>query len=390
MTIRTSKQAMAVAQGQTQNVPGTCQKNVREWFNAPSAGDQDKDGDFDAVDGWLSEPRSKRHPGDRNPPPGKPLSFDGGSKGYGHRALSTVGGVRSTDFLNNRYTPGKTSTVTARTMSEAIAIIEQRMGVRYLGWSDTIDGYPIPPDAAPKPPPAPPVKAVMTIRVASNNLMSLPKNKNVQNAIRANNTIPIVGFQEADPVSFKTALKKRYPKIMGLGPANEKGQYTDYTYAAPLVVNATLFTHVNHGTEVIHNASAGISHKRRLTWAIVERKDSKIRLGVINLHAVLGKKDKLYEQRMKMRASDKAALKKQVDKFQAMGLPIIITGDFNDTANWLGATYGGQRVQRATHRVDQILVVNSEKYRWTINSYNHADTTSDHDVLRAQVSLFKR
>lgn len=156
MTIRTGSQAIAAAKGQTRNEPGTCQKVVRTWFNAPSAGDRDGDGDADAVDGWLSEPKSARHFGDRNPPPGKPLAFKGGGRGYGHRALSGVSSVLSIDMYNNRYRAGYTSRVTGTSTSDAIGKIERSMGVTYLGWSDTIDGFPIPPEkAAPMPNPSP-------------------------------------------------------------------------------------------------------------------------------------------------------------------------------------------------------------------------------------------
>lgn len=144
--INTSRQAIAAALDQFLNVPGTCQLSTRGWFNSPSVGDYDGDGDADAVDGWKSEPVWARHLGDRNPPGGKPLAFHGGSKGYGHRCatLRDPGRLRSTDMLGNRYSPGHTSTVTADTTSEAIAIIEEQMGVIYTGWSDTIDGEKIP------------------------------------------------------------------------------------------------------------------------------------------------------------------------------------------------------------------------------------------------------
>lgn len=135
----TSAEALAKAMSQTSNKPGTCQFVTRGWFEAESAGDQDKDGDYDAVDGWVSEPRSARHPGDRNPPTGKPLRFAGGSKGYGHSCISRDdhGGARSTDMSNGHYLAGVTGNAT-------IAEIERSMGVKYLGWSDTIDGEPIP------------------------------------------------------------------------------------------------------------------------------------------------------------------------------------------------------------------------------------------------------
>lgn len=142
MTIRTPKQALAVANATKTNVVNTCQKVTRGYYDAPSAGDQDGDGDADAYDGWLSEPASARHTG-RTPPAGYPVSFKGGGRGHGHRAISLGGGkARSTDFDGNtkRYRAGVLGNGT-------ITEIERAMGVTYLGWSETIDGYPIPKDA---------------------------------------------------------------------------------------------------------------------------------------------------------------------------------------------------------------------------------------------------
>jgi len=120
-----------------------CQEVTRGYFGAPSAGDQDKDGDFDAYDGWLSEPISARRPGDRKPPRGVPVSF---KNRHGHRAISLgQGHIRSTDMgPDGTYRPGVVSTVT-------LSQIERAMGVEYLGWSTTIDGIPIPLPPAPKP-----------------------------------------------------------------------------------------------------------------------------------------------------------------------------------------------------------------------------------------------
>lgn len=145
MTIRTSAEAIHVACAQEENVEGTCELNVREWFNAPSVGDVDHDGDSDAVDGWESEPKAYRYTSREPDLIGVPMSFHGGRLGYGHRALlMNKGHIRSTDMLNNRYAAGHTSTVIAPTTSEAIAIIEHSMGVVYTGVSKTIQGQLIP------------------------------------------------------------------------------------------------------------------------------------------------------------------------------------------------------------------------------------------------------
>lgn len=146
--IRTRQQALVVAMNTKSNVVGTCQKVTRDWYRAPSAGDQDGDGDADAVDGWVSEPTSARHPGDRNPPLGVPLAFSGGSRGFGHRCISRApsGQARSTDMFNGHYEAGTTG-------NASIAQIENSMGVHYLGWSETINGWTIPTDDKPLPKP---------------------------------------------------------------------------------------------------------------------------------------------------------------------------------------------------------------------------------------------
>jgi hypothetical protein len=156
MTINTSAEAIHKACNQFTNRVGACQLYVHDWFNAPSVGDVDHDGDADAVDGWESEPKAYRITGTRDPKvEGVPLAFGGGSHGFGHRALlMKPGHIRSTDMFGNQWAPGKTSTVTAVTTSAAIAIIEQQMGVHYLGASKTISGILIPNFAqtTPKPP----------------------------------------------------------------------------------------------------------------------------------------------------------------------------------------------------------------------------------------------
>lgn len=139
MAIRSREQALGVARQRTRNTVGTCQAVTRGYFLGPSAGDRDGDGDADAVDGWVSEPTSARHPGDRRPPAGVPLAFSGGSRGFGHRCISetpTVG-ARSTDMYDGHYQAGTTGNAT-------IEQIESSMGVHYLGWSETITGLPIP------------------------------------------------------------------------------------------------------------------------------------------------------------------------------------------------------------------------------------------------------
>lgn len=154
--MNTREQAAQNAEKSKYNVPGTCQLWTRTQFGAPSAGDRDTDGDSDAVDGWKSEPVSKRH-FDRNPPRGVPVAFSGGSRGYGHRAISLGDGkIRSTDMTSAGYKPGVVGTTT-------IDQIERSMGVSYMGWSETITGALIP-NPQPKPEPIDTLQRAKVIR----------------------------------------------------------------------------------------------------------------------------------------------------------------------------------------------------------------------------------
>lgn len=137
--VRNREEAAKLAESTQFNVPNTCQLVTRTWFDAPSVGDFDGDGAADAEDGWKSEPVSARHIGDRKPPRGVPLAWTGGSNDNGHRAVSLgpndrgVYMIRSTDAGGR----GKVATV-------PLEWVELNWGLHYEGWSETIDGIPIP------------------------------------------------------------------------------------------------------------------------------------------------------------------------------------------------------------------------------------------------------
>lgn len=145
MTIQTREEALRRANASETNVEGMCQQKTRSYYDAPSAGDADRDGDSDAADGFYVEPAWAKHLGDRNPPDGVPLYFSkNAGKGNGHRCIAKNGGGRSTDF------DGSTKKYKARVMGDGtLAQIEKAMGVTYVGWTDTIDGFPIPTEAKP-------------------------------------------------------------------------------------------------------------------------------------------------------------------------------------------------------------------------------------------------
>ena len=116
--------------------PGMCLKYTRTWLEIGSYYGS-------AADAW--EGALFRHPGDRHPPSGAPVFYQGGQ--HGHVALSVGSGkVRSTD----RPSSGNVSTV-------ALSDPEHAWGYPYLGWTEDLNGVSIPYLEAPPPaPPAPP------------------------------------------------------------------------------------------------------------------------------------------------------------------------------------------------------------------------------------------
>ena len=128
------EEAALRAEASNSNVPDTCQLWTHVIFGTPSVGDYDGDGAADAEDGWKSEPAKYKHPGDRNPPRGVPVSYLGGSHDNGHRAVSLGNGkIRSTD-AGGRGVPA----------TVPLDWPEKVWGLKYVGWSETCDGVVIP------------------------------------------------------------------------------------------------------------------------------------------------------------------------------------------------------------------------------------------------------
>jgi len=124
--VRTAEQTAVSAEASTTYTPpGMCLQWSRTRADIPSLFP-------DAATAWKHA--LDRHKGDREPPRGAMVYWLGGSKGYGHIAVS-VGGllVRSTDVP----TGGKIGTV-------PVAWFEQHWGLTYGGWADNVNDVRIP------------------------------------------------------------------------------------------------------------------------------------------------------------------------------------------------------------------------------------------------------
>jgi len=129
------EEAVRRALAQDTNVPDTCQLTTRTWCQVRSAGDLDGDGAADAEDGWKSEPAGFRRY-DREPLDGAPVSYLGGSRDNGHRALAVPG--RSRDGL--RLIRSTDAGGRGRVATVDILWPVREWGLMYAGWSLTCDG----------------------------------------------------------------------------------------------------------------------------------------------------------------------------------------------------------------------------------------------------------
>lgn len=123
--VRNAEDTARAAEADDYNLPGYCLQQCRQWADIPARYGT-------ASFAWFAVDRPQR---DRNPPRGAFVFWTGGSKGYGHIAVSLGNGlVRSTDA-------GGTGRVATRT----IAWFEVNWpSQNYVGWADNVNGVTVP------------------------------------------------------------------------------------------------------------------------------------------------------------------------------------------------------------------------------------------------------
>ena len=127
----TATQTARNAENDQFNVPGMCLQQVHDWAGIPARYP-------DASTAWRNA--NDRHR-DRNPPRGAAVYWTGGSRGFGHIAISLGRGrIRSTDA-------GGSGRVATRTIGW---FDRNWTSLRYAGWSWDINEVTIPHRKAPK------------------------------------------------------------------------------------------------------------------------------------------------------------------------------------------------------------------------------------------------
>lgn len=231
------------------------------------------------------------------------------------------------------------------------------------------------------------------LRVASCNMMSLPRqDKTVHLTVESSTgrLIELVGWQECDNPVYRNAIRdhaKGYATVFA---------GTNVNFNSPVSYRPDDWGRLDSGSAKIYDGVGGISHTRHLEWVKYRSAhDKSVEIVHINIHSVVVKASSRL-QRLRMRRQAKAALNKVVSRFMQAGLPIVITGDFNDRSDWFPfrLQLGGKvrRAQTVTNArgIDKATFINGAKYGWRILGKTSRNTPSDHDTLVVDVHIYEK
>lgn len=237
---------------------------------------------------------------------------------------------------------------------------------------DWADHMPDPAEAAtaPRPPSVPTHKAgvrTATFRVASNNLMALPKNPHVKATLQATEACSVIAVQEANPNAFKRVIAAlptydHGPLHMG------RDSYASFIIYRPKVWAPVSFHYVKQYDGVAH-----ISLTRHIAIAVLKHKGTGKKFAFLSYHAVTAGKDR---NRVRMRKQGITAVRKIMRDFRASGIPVIICGDFNQRGDIMPTS----NVHTA-HRIDHQFAWNGKGVTLRRKDSHVVRTSSDHDAL---------
>lgn len=230
------------------------------------------------------------------------------------------------------------------------------------------------------------------MRVASCNMMSLPRQDATVHITVERSTGPlieIVGWQECDNDLYRAELE-RVPDY------KTRFAGRNVTFNSPISWRPSDWTITNSGKKKIYDGKSRISHTRHLEFCefrLVHDKDCEI--AAVNIHSVVVKSVR-FLQRISMRRQAKKALNEVVSGLMQRGIPVVITGDFNDRSDWFPFRLQlGGRVRRAqtvtnARGIDKVTLVNGAKYGFRVLGKASRNTPSDHDTLVVDIQLYEK
>lgn len=136
------------------------------------------------------------------------------------------------------------------------------------------------------------------------------------------------------------------------------------------------FRLIHAETRVLHQGEAGICLPRRIAVVELEDRRTGLRFAVLNLHQVpsawSGSKGEVATRRQLWRTGQ-ANAQATVSEFVALGLPVVVLGDFNSRnarEPALGRTVAGRGVRYhvPSRSIDQVITVDGADRRWDVTA----------------------
>lgn len=220
----------------------------------------------------------------------------------------------------------------------------------------------------PVPGQTPAAKGTLKFRVATNNIMSLPKNPAVSATLAANGGAELMGVQEADLTAYKAALRHVPGLVTASIPAGN-------TYNAFVYYDPKVFAHVSTRFIKQYDGVAGISYTRRIASTVLRHRATGTLAAGVSYHSVTAGNDKA---RKAMRKEGDAVVNAEVARLRKSGIPLVfLMTDANrkTRVSWTSTLWYTHGIDHIYAWAKRTLFSLRSSGRWNIA------TRSDHDTF---------
>lgn len=215
-----------------------------------------------------------------------------------------------------------------------------------------------------------------TFKVATNNIMSLPKNPQVLKTLRAAPLASVVLVQEADLPDFHKALHQ-------LGEHRVPAQVAGgNTYSTFVLYDPHVWDHVDTTFRKAYDGAEGVSLTRHIAVTVLRHKGINREFAFISYHAVTAGKD---ATRRRLRRAGTKAVRAAIAAQRKAGRVVILGCDQNGTGNLFPS-----RKFHVRHLIDHVYAWRSPGVDVVENKHHTVGTRSDHDVLVVSVTATVR
>lgn len=209
-----------------------------------------------------------------------------------------------------------------------------------------------------------------SITVATNNIMSLPKNEDVEETLAATPTASVIGVQECD--IFHKAVRR--VKGYDCPPIPDSDHYDSVVLFKPAVWEL-----LGYSYELLYEGSGGISKTRHAAIVRLRHKETRQQVIFVAAHDVTRGEDSI---RKGLRRKSRKVIRGIVKRHQKLGQPVFVLADMNTNASVFRTA-----LVIAKHGIDHIYAWAGKGVTWVLLATHAVKTPSDHDAWIARLLM---